>query len=425
MSNLSVKDQQYVWHPYQFFDASPPLPVVRAKDSTITLESGEILIDAISSWWVNIHGHCNAEITEAIGAQLSKLDHVIFSGFTHAPAVELAEKLLSVLPSNQKKIFYSDNGSTAVEIALKLAIQFWWNKGEKRKRIIALKNSYHGDTFGAMSVGFPSTWVKPFEDFLFEVHYISNPSSSECLGELENHLNSGDVCAFIFEPLVQGAGGMLMHSAQALGALVSLCKRYHVPTIADEVMTGFGRTGKWFASLHLSEPQDEYPDIMCLSKGITGGVLPLAATSCSQMIFDAFQQHDRSKTFFHGHSYTGNPISCAASVKSFELLSRPECWERIHRIGLNHQGFASTLLNHPRVQNVRSIGTILAFDVKTAQPSGYFNPVRDLIIASCRDKGVLIRPLGNTIYVLPPYCITDDELLSVYEAVLYALEKVS
>jgi adenosylmethionine---8-amino-7-oxononanoate aminotransferase len=289
---------------------------------------GRKILDAVSSWWVNIHGHSHVYLAEALRKQALELEHVIFAGFTHKPAIILAERLLGILPDNQIKIFYSDNGSTAVEVALKMALQFWHNQNIVKKKIIAIEGAYHGDTFGAMSVSGRSSFTKAFSQFLFDVQFISFPSSGKEAGSLQQFkelAESGEVAAFIYEPLIQGTAGMRTYSKEILGSLLSEAKKNNILCIADEVMTGFGRTGKLFASDYIKEP----PDIVCLSKGITGGSMPLGVTSCNEKVVAAFRSEDRSKTLFHGHSYTANPLACAVSNASLDLLLKEECMKNI------------------------------------------------------------------------------------------------
>src|SRR6478736_7728516 len=319
--NFQESDKKNIWHPFTpLVDGVEPLLVDSARGVNLHLKDGRKIIDAVSSWWTNIHGHCNPVIANAIAEQAKKLEHVIFAGFTHEPAIRLSENLLSILPKNQSKIFFSDNGSTAVEVALKMAIQYWHNRGIKNKtKIIAIDGSYHGDTFGSMSVGERGAFNNAFAPYLFDVDFIDFPTEQneqKILTDFEQKLSTNQVGVFIYEPLVQGAAGMRMYSKEILEKLVSIAQQHNVICIADEVFTGFGRTGKLFASDYLNVQ----PDIMAISKGITGGFLPLSVTSCSEKILEAFQSADASKTFFHGHSYTANPLACAAANASFELL---------------------------------------------------------------------------------------------------------
>jgi adenosylmethionine-8-amino-7-oxononanoate aminotransferase len=419
--SLSKRDNQVIWHPYTQMLKSDPIGIVRGEGAYLFDESGRKFIDAVSSWWVNLHGHAHPYIAEKVSDQLKKLEHVIFAGFTHEPAVELAEKLLKLLPSNQSRIFYSDNGSTAVEVGLKMALQYWYNKGSKKTKVIAFEHCYHGDTFGAMSVSARSAFTRSFESLLFDVIHLPLPvkgKEKETLNALTAILenNKNDIAAFIFEPLVLGAGGMLMYEPDILDELLMLCKIQGVITIADEVMTGFGRTGKLFASQYLQHQ----PDIMCLSKGITGGTMPFGVTSCNQTIFNAFLSEEASATLFHGHSYTANPVACAAALASLDLLLDPSCRASINYISEQHQHFAKKL-HGLGIESARSKGTIFALDIKTEENNSYFHSQRDELYNFFLENGIILRPLGNTIYILPPYCILKEDLSRIYDAVLKKL----
>lgn len=423
IASLVERDARYIWHPYtQMKTAAPPLPVVRGEGARLITEDGKSYIDAVSSWWVNLHGHAHPYIAQRIAEQAQTLEHVIFAGFTHPPAVELAERLLDILPENQGKIFYSDNGSTAVEIAVKMAIQYFFNQGIERKKVIAFDNAFHGETFGAMSVSGDLSFNTAFHDYLFQVERIPPPlpgTEAESLQALQTALADGNACAFIFEPLIMGAGGMLMYMPAALDDLIELCHEHGVLCIADEVMTGFGRTGKTFASDHLQHK----PDLLCLSKGLTGGTLPLAVTTCTQAIFDAFLSDDKYKTFFHGHSYTGNPLGCAAALASLDLLLSNTCQADIQRIINRHQAFKAHIEQHPAVREVRQTGTVMAVEFDSTEATSYFNNLRDTLYNFFLGEGVLLRPLGNLIYILPPYCISDAELERIYGVIEQALDQ--
>ena len=410
--NLSERDSRVIWHPYtQMALSAPPIAIVKGEGVYLTDDQGKKYIDAISSWWVNIHGHAHPYIAEMVSAQLHKLEHAIFAGFTHEPAVELAEYLLDILPANQARIFYSDNGSTAVEVAVKMALQYWANKGQARNKIIALEHAYHGDTFGAMSVSARSSFTDPFSRLLFDVIRIPFPFDGTGAGLFEEYRDQA--AAFIFEPLVLGAGGMCMYDAGILDDWMKYCKENNILTIADEVMTGFGRTGKIFACDYLQTK----PDIICLSKAITGGTMALGVTTCTENIFDGFLSGDRSKTFFHGHSYTANPLACTAALASLDLLLKEECLQSIQRIASSHESFIQKNKHKPLFQNLRSTGTILAMEILTLEENSYFNSTRDKLYDFFIQRGILLRPLGNTLYVMPPYCISDAELAMVYQAI--------
>ena len=422
--NLLKRDKRFIWHPYTSAKTRlDPISIVKGKGAYLYDDKGKRYIDAVSSWWTNIHGHAHPYIAKRVSAQLKKLEHVIFAGFTHEPAVHLAEKLLSRLPSSQKKIFYSDNGSTAVEVALKMAIQYWKNKGEKRNKIIAFKNAYHGDTFGAMSVSGRTQFTLPFIPYLFEVEFIDAPipgNEGNSLSQLQAKIRSKhkNIAAFIFEPLVQGTAGMIIHQPEGLEALIQCCRKNNIIAIADEVMTGFGRTGKFFATDFIRGK----PDIYCLSKGLTGGTMALGVTSCTEKIYRAFVSNDSSKTFFHGHSYTANPVACSAAIASLELFDRAETNRSIKRIEKRHAAFAKVVKQHRNVSAVRHRGTILAIELKTNNKTSYFNKIRDKAYDFFIKRGIILRPLGNILYILPPYCISDKDLTYIYRSVIRFLD---
>jgi len=413
--NLPARDRACIWHPYtQMQTAELPIAISHAKDATLYTTDGKSYLDAISSWWVTLHGHANEYIAQKVYQQLQTLEHVIFAGFTHPSAVLLCERLLEILPSNQQKLFFSDNGSTAVEVGLKMAFQYWYNQNINKTKVLAFKNAYHGDTFGAMAVSGRSAFTAPFAPFLFDVVYIDVPhahNAQACFEEVEQLVAKGDVAAFVFEPLVQGAGGMIMYEPAHLDRLLSICKANKVITIADEVMTGFGRTGKLFACDYLQQQ----PDIMCLSKGLTGGTMPMSLTSCAQYIYDAFLSTSKLKTFFHGHSYTANPVACAAALASLDILLSPDCNNNIQNINRAHVDFQALIVQHPKVKSCRVRGTILAVEYVTNEATSYLNSKRDFMAKFCLSKGVLLRPLGNVLYVLPPYCISATQLQTAYK----------
>lgn len=417
MRDLLNKDKQNIWHPFTpLVGVDEPLLIESALGVFLNTPDGRKIIDAISSWWVNIHGHANPFIAEAIYEQAKKLEHVIFAGFTHEPAIKLSESLLKILPSNQSKIFFSDNGSTAVEVALKMAFQFWFNSGVQKKKVIAVNGAYHGDTFGSMSVGDRGIFTEPFFPFLFDVEFIDFPTpenQQQIFQQFEKLINSKEIAAFIFEPLVQAAGGMRIYSVEFLDKMISFAQSNNVICIADEVFTGFGRTGKMFASDYLTNK----PDIIALSKGLTGGTLPMGVTSCSEKIVNAFKSDSITKTFFHGHSYTANPLACASANASIGLLLRKDCQGRILEISSMQNSFREKLKNHPRLDEVRSLGTILAMELKTGAETSYTNAARKKIYKHFLDKDILLRPLGNVIYILPPYVITNDQLEHIYQTI--------
>ncbi len=416
MNKLAERDQAVIWHPFTQMQTAPlPIPIARGNGSILYGANGREYLDVVSSWWVNIHGHAHPHIAKRVSEQLQTLEHVIFAGFTHEPAVELAERLLAILPPNQSKIFYSDNGSTAVEVALKMAFQYWHNLGKPRKKIVAFENAYHGDTFGAMAVGGRSAFTAPFVPFLFDVDYlpVPTPGQEETVLQLAEALFTDEVAAFIAEPLVQGAGGMVMYEPEVLNKLFQLVRSKGALIIADEVMTGFGRTGKLFASDYL----DEKPDLMCLSKGLTGGTMALGVTACAEPIYNAFLSNDKHKTLFHGHSFTANPLACTAALASMDILLLPETLANIQRIATCHRNFAGKLATYQTVENIRQHGTLLAFDLKADEQTSYFNNIRDKAYNFLLDRGVLMRPLGNVLYIMPPYCTTDEQLTYVYKQI--------
>ncbi len=418
--SLAQQDQAIIWHPYTQMHTAPlPIAIVKGEGAYLISESGVKLIDAISSWWVNIHGHAHPYIAQKVFEQLQTLEHCIFAGFTHQPAVHLAQKILSILPANQSKVFYTDNGSTAVEVALKMSLQFWQNQGQKRLKILAFENSYHGDTFGAMAVSGRSAFTAPFQTLLFDVLFIPTPNNhnlENLKAEITKHKK--DLACFIFEPLVQGASGMLMYEAQHLDQLIAHCNNENILTIADEVMTGFGRTGKLFATDYL----EHKPDMMCFSKGITGGTMPLGLTTCTQNIYDAFLSDDKLKTLFHGHSFTANPVACASALASWDLLMQPQTMQNIERICAQHAAFKAKIQNHPKLKNVRQTGTILALEWQNNSNTSYFSDLRNQLYDFFISKNIILRPLGNIIYILPPYCITQTDLEYIYQQIELALE---
>lgn len=425
-----------VWHPFTQEAIDPqPVPIERGEGVYLYTRGGRKLIDAISSWWVNIHGHAHPLIAEAIAEQARKIEHVIFAGFTHDAAEELAWRLRAIVPQPLEHIFFSDDGSTAVEVALKIALQFWRNLGKSRKtRFVALEHAYHGDTVGAMSVGADSDFVAAFQELRFPVYRVPSAycfrcpvekkratCDIDCVGPLARLLEERheEIAAVIVEPLLQGAGGMIVHPLEFLQRVRKLCTRYNVLLIADEVLTGFGRCGKMFAC----EIAGVVPDIMCLSKGLTGGFLPLAATVCTPAVYETFRSTDRSRTFFHGHSYTANPLGCAAAIASLKIFDSEPVFERIAAIQKIHAEKVSLVAKHPAVADVRSIGTVMALELKADDP-GYFSELRPALYDFYLNKGVLLRPLGNVVYILPPYVITAEQLHYVYEVIAESLDRV-
>lgn len=420
--NLSARDKASIWHPFtQSATAPDNIGIVKAEGVWLYAEDGRRFLDGTASWWVNAHGHAHPHIAKRIAKQALKLEHIIFAGFTHEPAVQLAEQLLRLAGNPYGKVFYSDNGSTSVEVALKIALQYFHNKAERRNHIIAFENSYHGDTFGAMSVGHRNAFSAPFGDLLFNVSFLPAPDQTPAdalLQRLNEILANHPTAAFIFEPLVQGANGMRMYPAESLNLLMARCKEAGVLCIADEVFTGFWRTAKPFASQYLDFP----PDLLCLSKTLTGGFLPLGATLVPNTVFEAFRDIEVGKTFFHGHSYTANPLSCTAALASLELFDG-HTLNRINGIARRQATFCKQLQEHPALSAARCLGTILALELKTEAETGYLNPVASEITAFFLSEGIYLRPLGNVIYCTPPYCIQDDELQIIHNSILRFLNQ--
>ncbi|WP_340077194.1 adenosylmethionine--8-amino-7-oxononanoate transaminase [Leptobacterium sp. I13] len=419
---LSKRDQKHLWHPLTQHKLHPEaIGIVKAKGTILYDENENEYIDGIASWYTCMYGHCNAYIIKKVREQLSILDQVVFSGFTHEPAVKLSEELIKILPDNQAKLFFSDNGSTAIEIAIKMALQYHFNKGNKRNVIVAFKEGFHGDTFGAMSVSGLSIYNGPFKEFFITVERIPVPTgknNDNILSQLKKLIAKNNVAGFIFEPLVQGAAAMKMHDVGGLDQLIRLCHENEVITIADEVMTGFGKTGKNFASGYLQN----LPDIICLSKALTAGVVPMAITSTTQKIYDAFYSDEIAKGLFHGHTYTANPIACTAALAGIELLQSKEIQESIQRIIKSHQKFDNRIKQHPKVAATRQRGVIYALDLNVKMER--YGNLRDKLFNFFMKNGVFLRPLGNTIYILPPYIITEKELQKIYNVIESTLEKI-
>ena len=406
-SRLAARDDAVCWHPYtQHALETERLAVASARGARLRLEDGRELIDAISSWWAILHGHAEARLLEAINKQAERLDHVLFAGATHEPAVALAEALVEITPKGLTRVFYSDDGSTAVEVALKMVLQGWRQRGQSERRVfVALEGAYHGDTFGAMATGDPDPFFVPFAPFLFEVRRVAVDEAA--VGQALDELGAR-AAGVIVEPLLQGAGGMRLNSAAFLRSVRARCDQAGIPLIADEVLTGFGRTGKLFAC----EKAGIRPDLMCLAKGLTGGLFPMAATLASEAIYADFLAEDRARALFHGHTFTAHPIGCAVALASLELVRERDLPARFVAIGERLERGLQRLRDQPGVRNLRRLGGMLAFDLVPAgegQP-GYLAQValraRELAV----QRGVLLRPLGNVVYALPPACVSPDEL---------------
>ncbi|MDO6674254.1 adenosylmethionine--8-amino-7-oxononanoate transaminase [Tenacibaculum sp. 1_MG-2023] len=420
--NLQERDKKHLWHPLKQHQTHPnSLGIVKAKGCILTDEHGNEYIDAISSWYTCMFGHCNDFITNRVYQQMQTLDQIMFSDFTHEPAVKLSEELIKILPKNQNRIFFNDNGSTAVEAGIKMALQYYFNKGEKRNTFIAFEDGFHGDTFGAMSVSGLSVYNGPFEDFLMDIQRIPVPNgeNNEAIAQkLQQIISEHNVAGFIYEPLVQGAAGMKIHKAENLNSILAICKENDVLTIADEVMTGFGKTGNHFASDEVATK----PDIICLSKALTAGLVPMSITSCTEEIYRAFLDNDIAKGFFHCHTYSANPIACSAALASIELLQTKEIQDNIQFIENSNISFSEKIENHPKVNTTRCKGVILAIDLNTN--AGRYGTLRDQLLKSFMDEGVFLRPLGNTIYIQPPYVITKEQLEKTYTTIEKVLDSL-
>ncbi len=415
MSEILKYDKKHVWHPFtQMQTASEALALVKAKDCTLYAEDGKTYLDCNSSWWVNLHGHGHPYLQEAINRQFEEIDHVIFAGATHPKAVELATRISHLLPQKLEKVFFSDDGSTAVEVALKMAFQYWHNKNTPKTRILALDGAYHGDTFGAMSVSQRGIFNKPFEHLFFEVDFVDFPSQDkeeESLKQAETFFQRGDFAALILEPLVQGSAGMRMYRPDYLNKICDLAKKYHVLVIFDEIMTAWGRTGKLFAMNYTQVS----PDIVCLSKGLTGGILPLGLTVATNEIYDAFLAPEKTKALLHGHSFTGNALACAVACANLDIIEDASFFDDVDRISRAHTSFYRKIKQHEKLSDVRQIGTIIALEIKVDENTSYFAGIRDQAYEFFLENGMLLRPLGNIIFLNPPYCTTDEELVYMYQ----------
>lgn len=417
--SLNQRDQKHLWHPLtQHKITQNHLGIVKANGVHLYDENGNKYIDAISSWYTCVYGHCHPHVVAKVTEQVQKLDQVVFAGFTHPPAVELSEKLMEILPDNQQKIFFSDNGSTTVDIAIKMSLQYHFNQQKKKLKIIAFENAFHGDTFGAMSVSGLDVYNGPFADVVLNVDRIAVPTTDnleEVVHQFTKLVATNEVACFVLEPLVQGANCMYMYEPSHLDVLLKIAKEHDVVCVADEVMTGFGKTGAYFAADVL-----EYkPDIMCLSKALTAGMVPMGLTTCSQKIYDAFYDDQIAKGFFHGHTYSANPIACAAAIASVELLQSTDIQQGIKNIEIAHQQFLSKIKNHTKVKAVRTLGVILAIDLN--MDIDRYGKDRNKIFDHFMGKGVFLRPLGNTLYIVPPYITKNEELEKIYNEIYHFL----
>jgi adenosylmethionine-8-amino-7-oxononanoate aminotransferase len=434
--DLVSRDRACLWHPYTQMKVAPaPLGIVRGEGVYLYTAEGRRLLDGISSWWVNIHGHSHPVLNAALEAQAAKLEHVLFAGATHEPAVALAERLTSILPAGLTRIFYSDNGSTAVEVALKMAWQYWQRRGQReRQEFIALHHAYHGDTVGAMSPSELTAFSKPFEGLLFPVNRVHSPycyrcpiglkrseCAIDCLADLERALASrhGSIAAVIVEPMLQGAGGMIVWPAEFLSGVRRLCDRHDTLMIADEVLTGFGRTGRMFACEHAAVS----PDVICLSKALTGGYLPLAVTASTERIYQAFLDDDRAQAFFHGHSYTANPLGCAVALASLELFGTERTLERVAALEKQFRERLGAIVRLPVVGDVRAIGGVAAIELVT-RAGGYFDSIGPRLYEAFLKRGLLLRPLGSILYFMPPYVIREQEVDWAFDQIADVLREV-
>ena len=418
---IMQEDKKNIWHPltqHKLVDGL--LPIKKAKAEILTDTNGKSYIDAIASWYTSMYGHCHPKIIDAVADQMKELDQIVFSGFTHEPAVELSQKLIDILPDSQTKLFFNDNGSTATEVGIKMALQYHNNKGNDRDVLLAFEDGFHGDTLGSMSASGLSIYNGAFEKHFMEVKRLPKPdgnNNNEVVKKLKNLLEEHKIAGFIYEPLIQGAAGMHFYDGEGLGMLLQVCKENNVICIADEVMTGFGKTGMNFASEYLAIK----PDVMCMSKALSAGMVPMAVTSCSDKIYQAFYSDEIKKGLFHGHTYTGNPLACAAAIASLELLQSRGVQQNIKRITRMNVEFAQKLEKYDQIKNVRTKGVILAFELNVETTR--YGSLRDELYQFFMDEGVFLRPLGNTIYILLPFIIKRRNQRKVYKTILRCIKK--
>lgn len=432
--NLTQKDKRYCWHPSTQHQTEPESPIITsAKGASLYDDKGNEILDMISSWWTCVHGHSHPEINQALADQADKLEHVMFAGFTHPPAVNLAEKLANKLPGDLNRVFYSDNGSTAIEIALKISYQYWKNKGEGgRTKFLAFEKAYHGDTVGAMSVGKGCGFFDLFDDLFFEVETIPyvytwqgdvdvEKREKEALVKIktmiEKHKN--EVAALIVEPLMQGAGGIRMCRPEFMKQVTEMAQENDLLVIYDEVAVGFGRTGSLFAC----EKIGVTPDLICLSKGITSGYLPLSVTVTTDAVFEEFLSDGIEKCFLHSHTFCANPLVCAVALKSLEMFENNNVMDKVQHIEKRHFEFLETLKSQHEIYKPRAMGAILAFDIAEGKV-GYKSNESEKLRHWFLSNGFNIRPIGNAVYLMPPYCITDEQLDRAYQGVLNGLSAV-
>lgn len=427
MSDWIELDRRHVWHPYtQMLTAAPPIAVRSGDGLYLNTEDGRRLLDGISSWWVNIHGHSHPRLNRALSRQAERLEHVIFAGFSHEPAARLAAELVERCGGQLPRVFYSDDGSTAVEVALKMAYQSWRHRGESQRRLfIALDEAYHGDTVGTMAVGGTALFHQAFSDLLFEVRHVATPASRRAGSrspDLEQVLaeEGQQVAAVIVEPMLQGAGGMLIQPPEFLRQVRQLTADQGIPLIADEIFTGFGRTGRFLACEHAGV----VPDLICLSKALTAGYLPLAATLASEEIYQSFLSEDRGKTFFHGHSFTGNALACAVGLESLALFDENRCLDRVGRLEELFAQRLARLEGSERVRSTRYLGGMAALEMAPRGQGGYLDDIGPRLTQAFLDRGILLRPLGDVLYFLPPYIVTDEEAHRVFDAIEEVLREI-
>lgn len=411
--SLSERDKKVIWHPLtQHKVHQSTHPIVKAKGALLYDEDGKIYIDSISSWYTAMYGHSHEKLVKAIQTQSAKLDQIIFSGFTHRPAIELAEKLISILPHQFSKVFYNDNGSTATEIGIKMALQYHHNRGIERDTLLAFEEGFHGDTFGAMSVSGLSIYNGAFEKHFLKVIRLPKPdgkNNQNILAQLKTITKQYKVAGFIYEPLIQGAAGMKTYDKLGLFEILKFCKTKNIICIADEVMTGFGKTGTCFAS----EQFEIQPDVICLSKALTAGMMPMGVTVCQEYIYDAFYDNDVAKGLFHAHTYSGNPLACAVALEALKLYQSDFIQQQIKNISEAHKRFKIKFESHPKIRSIRHIGVILALDLDL--DIDRYSDMRDRLYQFFMDKGIYLRPLGNTVYIVPPYIISKNQLNKIYK----------
>ena len=430
---IIARDKRHVWHPYtQHGIEVEPQVVARAEGASLFDANGREILDMISSWWTCTHGHAHPKINAAIARQANTMEHVMFAGFTHAPAVDLAATLAGLLPGDLNRVFYTDDGSTSVEVAIKIAYKSWVNRGETRRTLIAFDGGYHGDTLGAMSVGRSSQMFGAFKDLMCDVRVVPYPATFEgddaveereagALSALEALLKDHrqSIAAMIIEPMMQGAAGIRFCRPSFLKRVVALAREAKVLVIFDEVATGFGRTGKLFAMEHA----DVTPDLVCLSKGLTGGYMPLAATVVRDRLFDLFLSHDFDRALPHGHSFTANPLACSVALAAIGLYEEEQTMARIAEINAHHRTMLDVLAARPDVTQQRVLGPVLAFEV--GDDGAYQSEASRTLRAWYLAKGLNIRPIGSTVYLMPPYCITDEELACAYVGMIEGLDRLA